>query len=115
MILTARCEERIFMCIGKKQKLYLVIIMDKPDIKLANRILLRKEKFPGFRNPDYQGARTQIAKEKGKVNLGARPRARDEGGEESDFPFLLSPAPLSAFHAPKTSLRFPFEYLPHRR
>ena len=41
------------MCItGKKQKLYLIFLMDKPDIKLANRILLQKEKFPRFRNPD---------------------------------------------------------------
>ena len=59
--------------------------------------------------------RGRRSKEKGKVNLGTRLRAGNEGGEESDFPFVHSPAPLSVSHAPETSLRFPFEYLPQRK
>ena len=36
------------MCIiGKKQKLCLIILMDKPNTKLAYRILLQQEKFSG--------------------------------------------------------------------
>ena len=32
--------------------MYLIILMDKPDIKLANLILLQTQKFSGFWNTD---------------------------------------------------------------
>ena len=32
--------------------MYLIILMDKPVIKLANRIFLHKQKFYVFRNPE---------------------------------------------------------------